>query len=186
MHEDLAKVLTELREQYEYMANCTPGNELATQSKHQAIGVIKALDAIAKRMDLQTRYQAKKAKDAPFPDKSKFEDTTKPAGLREYLTWLRGYVKEGGKVTHTYDYPFSRAKMRIAVSSPLLIDSDYEYGACARNIIVAEGVTVQRSDPRAHFNGYGHDTLYLMDGYRLEGRAVVPVFSDPEFKDVTA
>jgi hypothetical protein len=114
--------------------------------------------------------------------KPRYEDDTVPANLDEYIRWLRGYVANGGKPTHTCDYPWARARMRYATRSPLRIDSDYDFGARARRIIVAEGVSVHRSDPCGAFQGYGHDELYYMDGYRQQG-GVVPVYSDPEFAE---
>lgn len=107
-------------------------------------------------------------------------DTTQPAALDQYIAWLEGYVKRGGKVTHFYDYPFSRAQFRYA-SAPLTIDSDYEYGARGRSIVVASGVPTERTRPGEAFGGWGHSRLYFMHGYRTNTDYFVPVYSDPEF-----
>ena len=106
-------------------------------------------------------------------------DTTEPATIGQYAAWLEGYVRRGGKVTHVYDYPWSRARFRYA-SSPLTIDSDYEYGACSRSIVVAAGVTAGRTRPSGGFGGWAHTNLYFMHGCRTNADWV-PVYSDPEF-----
>ena len=108
-------------------------------------------------------------------------DTTEPASLDQYVTWLRGYVKHGEKPAHFYDYPFSRAGFRYA-ATPLTVDSDYEYGSSSRNIIVAAGVTTERTKPAGPFNGWAHTKLYFMHGYRTND-SIVPVYSDPEFDE---
>lgn len=108
-------------------------------------------------------------------------DTTRPATVEEYATWLLGYVTRGGKPTHFYDYPYSRAGFRYA-EHPLTIDSDYEYGANSRKIIVASGVPADRTDPRGGFGGWAHTDLFYEHGYRTN-RGFVPVYSDPEFAE---
>lgn len=110
---------------------------------------------------------------------ARYPDTTQPATLDQYVRWLEGYTKRGGKVTHPYDRPFGRAEFRYA-STSLTIDSSYEYGARARHIIVASGVLTELTNPHEAFGGWGHSNLYFMHGYRQAGRSV-PVYSDPEF-----
>ena len=75
-------------------------------------------------------------------------DTTQPASIEDYVLWLQGYIKRGGKATHFYDYPFSRMDFRFAVSQ-LAVDSDYEYGSSLRHIVVAKNVTTERTNPAA-------------------------------------
>lgn len=112
---------------------------------------------------------------------ARYPDTTRPATIDQYVQWLRGYTKRGGKITHTYDYPFGQVGFRYAATS-LTIDSDYEYGARARHIIVASGVLAERTNPHEVFSGWGHSHLYFMHGYRQVGDSV-PVYSDPEFDE---
>lgn len=114
-----------------------------------------------------------------WEDRHTHPDTTQAATVDQYAAWLRGYVKRGGKPTHFYDYPFSRARFRYA-SSPLTVDSDYEYGARGRSIVIASGVLTERTNPAGAFGGWAHSHLYFMHGYRLNDR-FVPVYSDPEF-----
>lgn len=106
-------------------------------------------------------------------------DTTVPATIDQYAAWLRGYIKHGGKPTHFYDYPFK--DFRYAASGPLVVESDYEYGANSREIIVARGVETRRTHPAGHFDGWAHTSLYFMHGYRTNKPGFVPVYSDPEF-----
>jgi hypothetical protein len=108
-------------------------------------------------------------------------DTTVPATASQYAAWLRGYTGRGGKPTHFCDFPFSRAGFRYAASSPLIVESDYEYGTNSRKIVIAEGVKAQGTHPDGPFNGWAHSILYFMDGYRARAPEFVPVYSDPEF-----
>jgi hypothetical protein len=108
-------------------------------------------------------------------------DTTQPATIEDYVLWLQGYVKRGGKPTHFYDYPFSQMDFRYA-SSRLVVDSDYEYGSSLRHIIVARNVTTERTNPAGPFNGWAHTKCYFMHGYRTND-SIVPVYSDPEFDE---
>jgi len=106
-------------------------------------------------------------------------DTTQSASIEDYVLWLQGYVKRGGRPTHFYDYPFSRAGFRYA-STPLTVDSDYEYGSSSREIIVARNVATDRTNPTGPFGGWAHTQVYFMHGYR-SNKTIVPVYSDPEF-----
>jgi hypothetical protein len=106
-------------------------------------------------------------------------DTTEPATVDQYIAWLKGYIKRGGKPTHFYDYPFDGEDFRYA-SSRVVVDSDYEYGSSSRHIIVARNVTTERTNPAGFFDGWAHTKLFFMHGYRTNSY-VVPVYSDPEF-----
>ena len=111
-------------------------------------------------------------------------DTTEPATIGQYTAWLRGYVKRGGKPTHFYGRPFSRADFRYAAST-VTVDSDYEYGSSSRRIIVANGVLTERTNPAGPFGGWAHTKCYFMHGYRTSD-SIVPVYSDPEFDEFRA
>lgn len=96
------------------------------------------------------------------------------ARAQDYSLWIAGYLAGGGKITHAYDRPFSRADdwfvaFRDFTLMPL-------YGALSVNIIVPEGITVVCPDP-------GHSKLYFLDGFTvgIPGQhfsVSVPVFSD--------
>lgn len=53
----LVMVLTELREANLPTAECIPGNELAREGKHEAIGFLRALDQVAAAMGLKTEIK---------------------------------------------------------------------------------------------------------------------------------
>jgi hypothetical protein len=109
-------------------------------------------------------------------------DTTTAATAGQYVRWLQGYVKNGGKITHWYDYPFARAGFRYAAST-VTVDSDYEYGARGRRIIVARNVRTERTRPTAAFGGWAHTRCYWMHGYRTSEPRIVAAYSDPEFDE---
>jgi hypothetical protein len=104
-------------------------------------------------------------------------DRTEPATLGQYVTWLNGYIERGGHPTHYYDYPFTGFTYAL---SDVMVDSDAEFGAKSRSIIVPRGRKISRTNPDAYFNGWGHTDLFLMDDYQTHG-IWVPVYSDPEF-----
>jgi len=91
-------------------------------------------------------------------------------------------VKNGGKITHWYDYPFARAGFRYAAST-VTVNSDYEYGARGRSIIVARDAPVKRTRPTAAFGGWAHTRCYWMHGYRTSEPRIVAAYSDPEFDE---
>ena len=119
--------------------------------------------------------------EARWDGRTTHPDTTQPASIEDYLLWLQGYIKRGGKPTHFYDYPFSQMDFRYA-SRPLVIDSDYEYGSSSREIIVARNVQTDRTNPAGPFGGWAHTQVYFMHGYRTN-KSIVPVYSDPEFDE---
>jgi hypothetical protein len=110
-------------------------------------------------------------------------DETTPATLGQYLAWLDGYVKRGAIPTHFYDYPFSRAEFTFALSN-IMVNSDTEFGARSRRVIVPEGLRVACTRPGSRFGGWGHSTLFLMDGFAVAGSNWIPVYSNPEFESV--
>jgi hypothetical protein len=89
----------------------------------------------------------------------------KPATPLEYSKWITGFIRQGGKPEHFYDYPIPR-DFYIAWHNLTLPPL---YGAMSINIIVPENVTVSYGD-------IGHSGLFFMDGFRHVGS--VPVFSD--------
>ena len=117
------------------------------------------------------------------PSGPEIKDTTRTATVAEYAAWLRGYITRGGTPTHFYEYPFAVAGMRYA-SSDVVIDSEREFGARSRSVILAPGVQATRSNPDRPFSGWGHSTVYEMDGFQRAGGSVVPAYSDPEIEEL--
>lgn len=109
-------------------------------------------------------------------------DHTAPATLTQYLLWLDGFIKKGGRPSHYYDYPFANARLTYALGD-VMVDSGAEYGAFSRHIIVPCGLDARCTNPSASFNGWGHTDLFFMDGYRTNSLEV-PVYSDPEFESI--
>lgn len=102
---------------------------------------------------------------------------TIPATIHQYLLWMEGFIAEGGKPTHFYDYPFDRPTW-LYTSLDFAVNG--ECGARSQNVIVEAGATVLNPNPWKPFGGYGHNHLYLMDGFRVIGDWV-PLYSDHEF-----
>jgi hypothetical protein len=108
-------------------------------------------------------------------------DKTIPATLDQYLAWLDGYVKRGAIPTHFYNYPFSGFTFAL---SNIMVNSDTEYGANSRSIVVSAGLRVACTRPGGRFDGWGHSSLFLMDGFTVVGSDWIPVYSNPEFDSV--
>lgn len=92
-----------------------------------------------------------------------------PASVKNYLSWLRGYIENGGKPSHVYDYPFSRWKWYIAIKD---IEPVALRGAESINIIIPAGI-------RAGVGDWGHCNLFYIDGYSASN--FVPIFEDTNF-----
>ena len=87
----------------------------------------------------------------------------------DYIQWLIRYLKNGGKITHVYDYKMQLDSWYVALMdftiSPL-------YGAEHKNLIVKDGVKLKGGTE-------GHNKLYFMDGFTTQD--IVPIYSDIEF-----
>lgn len=97
-------------------------------------------------------------------------DNCRVAELSDYLVWLKGYVDNGGEITHCYDYPFSRwASWRLAIND---LEITPLFGANSFNIIIPKGVN-------CNIDEVGHNVIYFIDGFIVGGAGrVVPIFSD--------
>jgi hypothetical protein len=75
----------------------------------------------------------------------------------------------------------------VARGGLVVVDSDCEYGAQARQIIVPAGTRVERTNPgHCFFNGWGHTDLFWMDGFRTNSVHCAWAYSDPEFDEFGA
>ena len=91
------------------------------------------------------------------------------ASAAQYTDFVRGYRAHGGKIRYVRDY--SCHGILIAWHN---LELPPLTGRHALKIIVPVGVEV--SFPA----GMGHSTLFLMDGFRVEGKSGVEIFSDLE------
>lgn len=114
----------------------------------------------------------------------KKNDGLVPASAANYAQWLRGYVKRGGKITYYYHQSFASARMLYAWKD-FTVNSRMEFGARSRDIIVKPGVKVTRSvpGPQEGFDGWGHTSVYWIEGYKTNQDGGVPVYGDAVFDE---
>lgn len=93
---------------------------------------------------------------------------TRPAMPQDYANWLKGYLLQGGKITHVYEYPMPW-HWYVARTAIHLIPL---HGAQAIGLIVPENVQLSHTD-------YGHNMVFYMQDYRPSGLA--PLYSDIDF-----
>jgi hypothetical protein len=109
--------------------------------------------------DRQASSLMAKARENLFP-------CLREATVSEYQSWLAGFIKNGGRPTHCYQYPMP--------SSFKVAKRDFEtislFGSQSVEIIVPVGVNF-------FDDGLGHCNLYLMNGFKVIG-GWVPVYSD--------
>jgi hypothetical protein len=110
--------------------------------------------------------------DTDVDSKIEMERCLRPASVQEYINWLDGYVKHGGKITHKYNYSFSNAQFETATKS-FALASPGLYGSAARNIIVPRSIKAKMYD-------MGHCNLYFMDDFKLIG-FWVPIYKEGVF-----
>ena len=93
----------------------------------------------------------------------------RPANKADYIVWLMGYLKNGGKITHVYDY-----KMQLDSWYVVLLDFTISplYGAEHKNLIIKKGVKLKGGTE-------GHNRIYFMDDFKTHD--IVPIYSDTEF-----
>jgi len=124
--------------------------------------------------NLQKKIQEQKEKDRQWnlrkekniiPEKNPQLYGFKPANKKDYANWLIGYLKNGGQVSHVYDYEFPGffiAKKDFKLGSL--------YGANSIQVIIPEGIKTS--------NASGHNTYYFMDDFKTSGYGWVPIYSD--------
>ena len=95
-----------------------------------------------------------------------YPSLTKVDGLM-YAEWLKGYLENGGNISHVYDYP-----MRDVYVATDDIEIVPLYGASSISIVVTGKAKV--SAP----NGLGHINIYVMEDFKVMGCGFVPLYSD--------
>ena len=92
------------------------------------------------------------------------------ASKRDYEKWLAGYLNQGGKPTHSYDYGMPEDSWLVATKD---FQIEALHGSDSLQIIVKSGVIFKGGE-------LGHTNLYFMDDFKLMG-GWVPVYSDIKF-----
>lgn len=113
---------------------------------------------------LQHLRESKKRK-AVFYEQ--IHDKMHGATKADYMHWLRGFLENGGIITHVYDY-------QMDLRHWIIVKYDFEisplYGSESYNIIVPNGVKLNGGDK-------GHSNIYFMDDFLIKG-TFVPLYSD--------
>lgn len=127
-----------------------------------------------RKLEYEREQKLNKLNKGYFEDEEDKKETLELLGLKEasvedYKKWLKGYIQQGGKITHVYDYNMPK-EFYIATK-------DFEmyplFGANSINVIVPRNVKFLGGD-------LGHCNLYFEDGYRNEGN-LVPIYKDIKF-----
>ncbi len=103
-------------------------------------------------------------------DNQSFFSNFRNSGLRMYKEWLRGYLENGGKPTHFYNYNFPIDDFRMAKNNFIVIPL---HGASSFQIIVPKGITYEGEN-------LGHINIYDMNDFSLKGHWV-PIYEDIHF-----
>ncbi len=103
----------------------------------------------------------------------------RPATLDQYIEWLRGFLGQDGKPTHSYRYRFQTDARRFLYVPDGVFTLYHETGSAARVVIVADGA---QKNP---LGGLGQNVVMFMDGFwLLSNPPFVPVYSDPAFLEL--
>ena len=133
---------------------------------HQSIS---NLIARSKVSDIEWLEQRKKDDEEMRKKTSIFVTSILPkldsAKAVHYKKWLRGYISNGGKPTHFYDYKMP-ANFYIPKSDIKMIDL---YASMSINIIVGRGFKISGS--------LGHCSVFYMDNFVTQG-IFIPVYSN--------
>lgn len=107
-------------------------------------------------------------------ERAKFiEDFCRPAEVIDYAYWLQGYIKNGGKITHHYDFDLPeddffvlqvyQVQRELAEKGTLRIPV-LRGGAHAIHLIIPESI-----DKKALVSDLeSHNELYYMEGFNLD------------------
>ena len=104
-----------------------------------------------------------------FLKRSKTSKEMIPATKEQYINWLVGFLEKGGKITHNYDYPFSKWETRFFITNGSLSLPPLT-GSNSINLIVRE------EDEVEIIKGSSHNNIFYMKDYAKLG--IVPSFSD--------
>lgn len=97
-----------------------------------------------------------------------FLHAARGAAAHDYAQWLRGFLLQGGTISHNYDYPMPTGRGGFYVAGMPCVISPL-YGAASVSLIVP-------ADVECTIDGLGHIDVYFMDGFTHMG--IVPLYSD--------
>lgn len=100
----------------------------------------------------------------------------RPATVREYAEWLKGFILGGGALGHFYRYDFPEYGFYVARRE--IVSVPKFSGALSISIIVPRGI--QAPKLTGHMP-YGHSVLYFMDGFEIYGDDNPPVYKNISF-----
>lgn len=96
-----------------------------------------------------------------------------PATINDYKNWLRGFLENGGKPTHSYD-----CSIEDQINNMFVAKEDFEimpfFGDSSVSIIVPKGIK--------YSGEVGHNVLYFEENYQVKGGDMeVPIYKDIKF-----
>lgn len=91
------------------------------------------------------------------------------ADIDEYRQWLKGFFEKGGKPTDIYNYNFPDNFWKAKENFKMPF-----FGDIALQIIIPKEILCEHEDLR-------ESTLYLEDGYRVEGKDFVPIYKNIKY-----
>lgn len=125
--------------------------------KYKIDGLLKEKQKLDEIVDWGEREKEKMTAD--------FKNKLHTARIDDYRKWLKGFAKNGGKVTIRYSYPWSRWDWKLVVNDIKLIPL---YGSESFSLIVKKGVKVQ--------GDAGHIDIFYLEDYTYS--ICAPEFSD--------
>lgn len=144
-----------------------------------------AFAAQAARLDAEDADRARRTASA-LENRERLLSLMRPAQKWEYEAWLTGYLKQGGNVTHFYDYAWPTKGFYVPLSDFVITPL---YGATSVNVVVPKGVRFLGGQT-------GHCDVYITNSFDEGGDAFayqgfhdprphscpsfVPVFTDTE------
>lgn len=119
------------------------------------------------------------------------EEFCRPAEVIDYAYWLEGYIKNGGKITHHYDYNLPKDKLFVLqtgsaqaeIAKKGFLEIPKLTGASAFSLIIPELIEKEAVAD----NIRSHNNLYYMEGFSLneDGFDFVPSYLDVEQEMLT-
>lgn len=107
--------------------------------------------------------------------------------LEDYNKWLLAYIKQGGRITHYYNYSYPTYENLVVLNPGADIKLLGMYGASSRNFIIPKKYSFDKYSSKFSL---GHCNVYGWQNGRAvasgSGGAWVPVYSDTVDKQLLA